>query len=330
MPWAPADATRHDKQANTKAKRRKWSAIANAILSKTGDDVLAIKTANARTEALDRAPLLFEGGIDRINRQLARKKPPGSWGREASTDAGLEARKVYKQTASKIRAPNLASVDEIARRRIALAVQRAHGLRMIDAVRAYEKTKKAPQAVMASEELRSPLILEGAKRLARIIAAKAKKAGFDRPAPGVVPLGKRGAEGERQGTLIVSPEHLKIAGPTLAARVATKKIYQHVPLGLSGAPPPRGRKTTGIEPSERSSELLSVQQQQRRLGTSRERAGNLSHAIDAMKRRERQLNRTSLVGHNPNDTPVVQPPTAAPNERQKTPTVRLKRQTSGA
>lgn len=60
MPWAPADATRHDKQANTKAKRRKWSAIANAILSKTGDDVLAIKTANARTEALDRAPLLFE------------------------------------------------------------------------------------------------------------------------------------------------------------------------------------------------------------------------------------------------------------------------------
>ena len=60
MPWVPADAIRHDKQANTKAKRRKWSAIANAILSKTGDDVLAIKTANARTEALDRAPLLFE------------------------------------------------------------------------------------------------------------------------------------------------------------------------------------------------------------------------------------------------------------------------------
>lgn len=66
MPWAPADATRHDKQANTKAKRRKWSAIANAVLGKTGDDVLAIKTANARTEALDRSPLLFETSATQI------------------------------------------------------------------------------------------------------------------------------------------------------------------------------------------------------------------------------------------------------------------------
>lgn len=55
MPWTAADARRHDKQADTPAKRAKWAAIANAVLKRTGDEVLAIKTANARTESVDEA-----------------------------------------------------------------------------------------------------------------------------------------------------------------------------------------------------------------------------------------------------------------------------------
>lgn len=46
MPWIPSDATTHDKSA-TGAKGVRWSATANAVLKRTGDDAQAIKIANA-------------------------------------------------------------------------------------------------------------------------------------------------------------------------------------------------------------------------------------------------------------------------------------------
>ena len=45
MPWSPGDATKHNLKA-TGAKGRQWSAVADNVLAKTGDDVQAIKVAN--------------------------------------------------------------------------------------------------------------------------------------------------------------------------------------------------------------------------------------------------------------------------------------------
>jgi len=46
-PWAPSDATRHTKKANTAKKKRQFSHVANAVLAKTGDEGRAIREANA-------------------------------------------------------------------------------------------------------------------------------------------------------------------------------------------------------------------------------------------------------------------------------------------
>ncbi len=47
MPWTSKDATKHTKKANTPAKQKKWAETATSVLKKTGDEALAIKTANA-------------------------------------------------------------------------------------------------------------------------------------------------------------------------------------------------------------------------------------------------------------------------------------------
>lgn len=46
MPWQPGDAARHNKKATGKAAKQ-WSAVANSVLAKTGNDGRAIREANA-------------------------------------------------------------------------------------------------------------------------------------------------------------------------------------------------------------------------------------------------------------------------------------------
>lgn len=57
MPWPPSAAQKKDKDADTPAKQRKWAKIANAVLKKTGDEALAIRTASRAVESLQRRPL---------------------------------------------------------------------------------------------------------------------------------------------------------------------------------------------------------------------------------------------------------------------------------
>ena len=47
MPWNPTDANRHTKKADTKATAKQWSAVANAVLEKSGDEGKAVRIANA-------------------------------------------------------------------------------------------------------------------------------------------------------------------------------------------------------------------------------------------------------------------------------------------
>lgn len=47
MPWAPKEAKKHNKKATGK-KAKEWSAVANAVLEKTGDDAKAIRIANSK------------------------------------------------------------------------------------------------------------------------------------------------------------------------------------------------------------------------------------------------------------------------------------------
>lgn len=47
MPWTPKDAQKKTKKADTPAEKKKWAAVANDVLSKTGDDARAVKAANA-------------------------------------------------------------------------------------------------------------------------------------------------------------------------------------------------------------------------------------------------------------------------------------------
>ena len=48
MPWTASDGPRrHSKKANSPAKRKKWAAVANAVLKKSGDEGKAIRIANA-------------------------------------------------------------------------------------------------------------------------------------------------------------------------------------------------------------------------------------------------------------------------------------------
>lgn len=47
MPWSPTDSEAKTHRADTKATKEQWSATANAVREKTGDDATAIKIANA-------------------------------------------------------------------------------------------------------------------------------------------------------------------------------------------------------------------------------------------------------------------------------------------
>ena len=46
MPWGPSDAELKDKKANTPGKKKQWSAVANSVLARSGDEGRAVKTAN--------------------------------------------------------------------------------------------------------------------------------------------------------------------------------------------------------------------------------------------------------------------------------------------
>jgi uncharacterized protein YdaT len=47
MPWSMGDAPLNTKKANTPAKKRQWSSIANKVLAQSGDEAKAIKIASA-------------------------------------------------------------------------------------------------------------------------------------------------------------------------------------------------------------------------------------------------------------------------------------------
>ncbi len=48
MPWTPSSGpSRHTKKASTPAKKKAWSATANAVLKKTGDEGRAVRIANS-------------------------------------------------------------------------------------------------------------------------------------------------------------------------------------------------------------------------------------------------------------------------------------------
>mgnify|MGYP005840164393 CR=1 FL=1 len=47
MPWKPKDAQRHTRKADTAAKQKLWTKIANSTLRRTGDEARAIREANA-------------------------------------------------------------------------------------------------------------------------------------------------------------------------------------------------------------------------------------------------------------------------------------------
>jgi hypothetical protein len=47
MPWKPEEAIHHTHLADTPARQRQWSHVANGVLARTRDDKLAIEQANA-------------------------------------------------------------------------------------------------------------------------------------------------------------------------------------------------------------------------------------------------------------------------------------------
>lgn len=48
MPWTPSDGpARHTKKAKSPTAKRQWSAVANNVLAKTGDEGRAVREANA-------------------------------------------------------------------------------------------------------------------------------------------------------------------------------------------------------------------------------------------------------------------------------------------
>lgn len=46
MPWTSGDAQSHTSKANTPKKQRAWSAVANSVLERTGNDAAAVRAAN--------------------------------------------------------------------------------------------------------------------------------------------------------------------------------------------------------------------------------------------------------------------------------------------
>ncbi len=63
MPWDPTDAARHTKKASTPATQKQWSATADSVLAKTGDDAQAIRIANA---AVKKHPSRSVTGLGRV------------------------------------------------------------------------------------------------------------------------------------------------------------------------------------------------------------------------------------------------------------------------
>jgi hypothetical protein len=61
MPWQPSDAKAKTKKARTPKLKRKWSAVANAILAKTGNEGLAVKTANGVIKHSHKAHTMYPG-----------------------------------------------------------------------------------------------------------------------------------------------------------------------------------------------------------------------------------------------------------------------------
>lgn len=49
MPWTSADAKKHNKGLSKDSASR-WSSIANAVLSRTGDEGMAVRVANSRVK----------------------------------------------------------------------------------------------------------------------------------------------------------------------------------------------------------------------------------------------------------------------------------------
>jgi hypothetical protein len=45
-PWTASSAKRHSRKASTPKKQRQWSAVANSVLKKTGDEGAAVRAAN--------------------------------------------------------------------------------------------------------------------------------------------------------------------------------------------------------------------------------------------------------------------------------------------
>ncbi len=46
MPWTAKDARRHTRKADTPAKQKAWSSVANSVLERTGDEARAARMAN--------------------------------------------------------------------------------------------------------------------------------------------------------------------------------------------------------------------------------------------------------------------------------------------
>lgn len=46
MPWSPEDAHRKTHKADSPHKQAVWAAVANRVLQHTGDEALAVRTAN--------------------------------------------------------------------------------------------------------------------------------------------------------------------------------------------------------------------------------------------------------------------------------------------
>ena len=47
MPWEGKDARRHNKKITDEGDAQEWASIANGVLSDSGDEGLAIRSANA-------------------------------------------------------------------------------------------------------------------------------------------------------------------------------------------------------------------------------------------------------------------------------------------
>ena len=47
MPWTAKDAQRHTKKAKSAKAKRQWAHVADSVLTKTGDEGLAVREANS-------------------------------------------------------------------------------------------------------------------------------------------------------------------------------------------------------------------------------------------------------------------------------------------